>query len=322
MKLTLDKAKQICSDFEVVTRKDLGKKACLHLMPDKEMCRIGSHFVCELALFKARKGAKEQRDNRDAISASRINLLDACSRKYHFLREKYLKSPAGDPVFLRVGDAFGTARARVDQGLPFRLEDIRKDIPATDLAKVRAALRFYMENPPYPPGTVTCEHVCHFEFEGTWYLGYADAVTKDQETVVEWKYAVMNYDHLKLARQAAVYLHGVPSASSFVAMRMKKSSHRPKKSGDESMAEFEERIFESLMKDPSKAIVTTTIKRDEMDVEGVLREMKNSYEKVLPAMRAAGFPPNYSACGMCDFQTVCGDRVGQSTSQLVRRLSQ
>ncbi len=321
IKIGIDFAKKLCPDFRLVYRKDLEKKACLHVMRDAEMCKLGNHFLCELQLYKARVRAKNERSKREAISASRVNLLDTCARKYHLLREKYLTSPAGEPVFFRVGDAFSVARARIDTGRPFELDDIRKDIPRVDLAKLRAVIRFYIEHPPYPVGSVTCEDHCQFEFEGAWFTGYSDFISEDGGTIGEWKYAATSYDHLKVARQAAVYLKGFPSASRFIVYRMRKPTYRPKKSG-ETMSEFENRILEGYEKDgPDKVIRTTTIERDQLDVDGVLRQMRQSFELVLPSMHEAGMPPNYGSCELCDFSTVCGEMIGCSTNEVVRRLT-
>ena len=322
-KITLDFAKKLCPDFNLVKRKDLGRSACIHLMPDSETCRRGNHFVCELVLYKLRAEAKEKRLEREAVSASRINLFDTCARKYHLSRNLYLKSPGGEPVFFRVGDAFSVARARIDRGMRFSLLDLRPDIPPVDLAKLRAVIRFYIEHPPYPQGeaVLTCEDHCQFEFEGTWFTGYSDVRTDGGKTIIDWKYAVNSYSHLEVARQAAVYLKGFPDAERFVIYRMRKPAYRPKKSG-ESMAEFEQRILDGFRKDgPGKVYSRTSIERDQIDVDGILREMKALYEIVLPAQQKAGWSPNYSSCELCDFSTVCGEAIGAPTSEIVRRLT-
>lgn len=319
-KITLDFAKKLCPDFELVNRKDLGKKACMHLMKDGEMCRRGDHFLCELVLFKHRSLAKEQRDAQEAISASRINLIDTCARKYRILRELYIKPPGGTPVFLLAGRAFSTARARMDQELPVDINETGFDLPPVDRAKLRAALRFYRDHAPYPPGSVTCEDHCQFEFEGAWFSGYSDAMSLDGGTIVEWKYAQKKYQPIDVARAAAIYLKGNQGAERFVLYRMRKPAHRPKKRG-ETMAEYEERMFEAMCEDgPKKIIHTLTITREDLDVDGILREMISTFENVLPALHKAGMPPNYSSCDLCDFAEICQDNLGASTEEIVRRL--
>lgn len=322
-KITISRefAHELCPDLKLVHRRDLGKTACINLMKDGEMCSMGTHFVCELVLYKMRSRAKEQREKAEAISASRINLFDSCARKYHLLREQYLDPPGGRPTFLIEGSAFSNARARLDTGLPVAWESLGDELSPLPRAKLRAAVRFYEAHPPYEPGSVTCEEMVHYEFNGAWFIGYADAADVTGESVREWKFAKGDYGTLQLARQAAVYLQGMPHVDTFVAHRFKKPSNRPRKT--ESMRDFEERVFDSLMeKGPDAIYRKTTITREDIDVEGVLKEMIKTFETVLPAARNAGYPPNYGSCGLCDFQTECGETVGVPIAALVRRLKQ
>lgn len=324
--ISLAFAKTLCPDFELVQRRDLGRKACMHLMTDGEMCRSSGHFVCELVLYKQRAIAKEERENRNALTVGKVNLLDACPRKYHLLREKWMKPPQ-DASFLRLVRAFSTARARIDRGLPLELDAIPLDLPPVERAKLRAVLRYYQERePPYGPDGVTCDERCQFEFDGTWFSGVAPVLTDAGAKVGVWKYSTPKPSMIEHVRQAAVLLQGFPGAESFVLYRMRKPSYRPKKSG-ETMRAFEDRIFEGYMKDdPAKIISSMELERDAFDVEGVLREMKHAMETVLPAMHRAGMPPNYKSCTRdgekpaCDFESVCTRWVGASTNEIVRQL--
>lgn len=322
IKITLDQAKTICPDFNLVTRRDLdGAKACMSIMNDRELCTLGNHFVCELVLYKRGAARIEERASGTALTPASIGAINDCARKYHLEREKKLGSPAGETTWARAARAFSTARARIDQGLPFNVNDIdRKLLPAVDMARLRAALRFYADHPPYAVGSVSCNATCQFRFEGTWYQGFADAQSVDGAVIVEWRYAAKAYNALALAREAAVYFHGFPDAASYVRWRMRKSTHRPGRKG-ETMAAFEQRIYDAFVKDGTDKVYSRTlIERHQLDVEGVLREMRETNDKMLHAMREAGYPPSYGSCEMCDYQTLCGEMIGVPTELIVRHL--
>lgn len=320
IKITLEQAKGICSDFKIVQRKDLGKKACLHLLPDQEMCRRGDHFVCELVLYKIRGLAKGDRAEQPAYTAGSIDLLDTCARKYSLVLEKKLSSPAGEPVFLRVLDAFQRARAKIDLGHTLEMRDVGDALPPVEAAKLRAAIRLYLELAPYPVGSVTCEEFCQFEFEGSWFTGTARALTQDGSTVIDWRYAQNAVSALQVTRRAAIFLHGFRSAERYALYRLRKPAYRPKK--HETMRDFEQRIVEGMRKEPSKVWTRTIIERDHLDVEGVLREMQRTHRIVLPALREAGMPPNYASCETCDYQTVCAENLGATTDEIARQLKE
>jgi len=318
--LTVAKCRELCNDFRLVQHRKLGRKACMHLLPDAEMCRKDNHFVCELVLWKQRQAAKEEREGKNAITPGASNLLEKCPRKYHLKREKFLKPPAGEPSWKRVSSAFNMARAKIDLGAELILDSVRSDISPLNRAKVRASLRFYADgHHAYAVGSVDCDQSIQFEFEGQWYRGFASAVTKDGGTVYSWRYGKEPMTHLKAAHEAAILLHGYPGATRYVSLLMKKPQNRPRKGG-ETMAAFEDRIVEHLNKKPGETMKRLQITRDHMDVEGVLRQMRTKME-LLPALHAAGMPAFYSDCTGCDYAIMCEQRPGDSTNEIVRRMT-
>ena len=278
-------------------------------------------------LFKQRSEAKEARGGGPAISASRIGIIESCLRKYAFIYEYRVPNPKGEPLYFKVGSAFSNARAKIDTGLPW---DLPSDLPIVALKKLKAALRYYEENPPYKKRSVVCEIETTFSHDGEHYLGYLDARSTDGKIIYEWKYAVNAYDRLKAARQAAVYFYKFEDAEEFHLITFNKSKHKPKKAvkatkrnpdpQPETMNEFEERVYQSFVDaGVNKTFQRVVIPRDNKVVLQVLDGM-NAKFRTLEQAKRDDFPPSYSQCSgtmKCDYSAVCEKYMGEPTSRLV-----
>lgn len=314
IKLTLERAKEICPDFQL---KD-GK--CRHLQADKETCLLPRHFLCELVLYK-RSIERRAEIQGSALSASRLFVIERCARRYA-LHYEHGVSEESQP-WQRMGDAFGVARARFDTGLEVDDTMLRQDLLPVERAKVCAAIRFYRnaigltldlgEPFPYAPGSVTCELEVLFQHESTWFLGFADAVSADRKNIYEWKFAVGNYPMISIARQAAVYFRGVPEAERFTLCRFRKPVHRPRK--NEPPEKFQHRLYSIMASDPEEWMTFTSIDRSAIDVDGVLSEMVASSKRI-NELSLLGYPPSYSACDDCPFEGICSKYIGKTTAEI------
>lgn len=316
IRLTLDRCKEICRDF----RFSQSKKACLHLSPDKEMCNLPSHFVCELVLYK-HKLARMAEQKQAAISVSRLGILESCPRAYGF-RYVHNIEPEVEAPWKRMGHAFGVARARLDSGLEVNPSLLRSDLLPYEAAKVRAAIRLYRHSSwlaqkvGYSPTEVVCEYEVLFDAEGFTWLGYVDAVSKDRSRLWEWKFAISDYDMLTIARQAAAYFKGVPEAREMTIAVFRKPGQRPKK--HETEQAFENRIAAEMTTDPDDWIKVYTFSRDGLNVDGVMRDMAESFRRGFDAAIQSGFVPHYSSCGDCDYRSICEQHIGTPTSEIVQ----
>jgi hypothetical protein len=320
--MTPEEAKGICPEVAFVKRES-GAYACRHRLDvamkydeKSELCHHHKHFVCELVLHQIRKKGPEDRKEAGEpwvprLSVSKVGTMTSCPRKYAFTYTHGLIRFAREPVYYRTGDAFSVGRAKYDAGVPYNGR-VREDIPAPDRAKVQAALRFYLAHPPYPLDVWDCEIPVQFEVEGFEWLGFVDAGSKNREHLVEWKYAAQKYDFLRIVRQAAVYMYGVPECRTFELIRFKKPQHKPKK--NESWRDFENRVFEGLAKKgPDEVYERLVIERRNIDAERIVRQMVANV-KLLPMLNKTGYPPSYSMdCGMCQFKKACEKHVSKPT---------
>lgn len=320
MKLTVDKCKELCRDFKLAV--DPNVKGCLHLQKNREACNLPSHFLCELVLYKRRHEASANDDRVIFVSASRVSLLERCPRAYAFHYFHGIE-PEEEAAWKRIGDAWGVARARIDTDLHVDLDGLRADLKPYERAKVRAAIRLYRlawGSPsgklPYGPGDVTCEDEVLFEAHGLRWRGFTDAMSLDRSHIYEWKFAATDYDLLSIARQAAVYLSGYPHARNFTLGVFRKPGQRPGK--EESPVAFENRIYGDMCKKPEDWIRHFTIARDQLDVDGVLRDTAAAFKAELSAAEASGWAPHYSSCHDCDYRITCFDHIGMDTERLVQ----
>jgi hypothetical protein len=317
IKLTLAQCQQICADFRLTTKAD-GKKGCLRSI-NEEMCSLPSHFLCELVRHKQGIARKEQ-IKESALSASRVGALERCPRAFHFHYGHKIE-PEEQAAWKRMGDAWGVARARLDCGLEVDPSlGLRADLLPYEAAKIKAAIRLYRHKwvhdfVGYAPGEVDCEIEVLFEKYGYWWLGYLDAASKDRQKIWEWKFAVTDYDMLSVARQASVYLLGMPEAKEFTLAVFRKPAQRPGKT--ESPEAFENRVMGEMTKAPEEWLKKFTFTRDQLDAEGVLRDTAESFRHGSAAGLASGWAPHYSGCNDCDYRSICSQHIGMPTEALV-----
>lgn len=317
IKLTLDQCSKICTDFRLTTKPN-GKKQCLRLISE-EMCSLPSHFVCELVRHKANL-ARKAKLKESALSTSRIGQIERCPRAYslHYL---YQIEPEEHAPWKRMGDAWGVARARLDTGLDVDVEaGLRPDLLPYEAAKVRAAIRLYRHKwvgdfVGYQPGEVDCEVEVLFSHLGHWWLGYADVVSKDRSKIWEWKFAVTDYDMLSIARQAAIYLKGIPEAREFTLAVLRKPNQRPGK--NEGTQAFENRIAADMTGEPEAWVKKFTFSRDQLNVDGVMRDSAESFRTQHAAGVASDWAPHYSGCYDCEYRSICAQHIGTPTADLV-----
>jgi hypothetical protein len=314
IKLTLDQCSSICRDFRFSSQ----KKACLHV--HNEMCGLPSHFVCELVLHK-RKVQRDRGMRLNAASVSRVGVLESCPRAYAF-RYIHNIAPEAHAPWKRMGDAFGVARARLDIGLEVDPALLRSDLLPYEAAKVRAAIRLYRHSSwlskkiGYSPSEVDCEVEVFFEAEGFQWLGFIDAASKDRSKLWEWKFAVSEYDLLSIARQAAFYFKGTPEAREMTIAVFRKPAQRPRKI--DTPEAFENRIAAEMTADPDDWVKVFNFTRDQLNVDGVVRDTAESFRSQLNAALENGCVPHYSSCGDCDYRSICEQHIGAPTEHIVQ----
>lgn len=314
IKITLDQCKELCGDFRLSQE----KRGCIHL--HGEMCSLASHFVCELVLHK-RKLAREGEEKNGACSVSRVRLLELCPRAYAF-RYVYGIKPEVEQPWNRMGDAFGVARARLDSGLDVDPFFLRSDLLPYEAAKVRAAIRLYRHSTwlaskiGYSPNDVDCEVEVFFEAEGFRWLGFVDAASKDRSRLWEWKFASVEYDMLSIARQAAFYLKGIPSAREMTIAVFRKPAQCPKKI--DTPEAFENRLAAEMTSHADDWIRVFTFSRDQLNIDGVIRDTAESLRSEIIAAHESKFAPHYSSCFDCDYRSICEAHIGTSTEQIVQ----
>jgi len=304
--MTPEKAKQICPDFFPI--REGGKIKCKFKSDD--LCMHPGHFVCELVSYKKRLEHKQEHDL-PALSPSRIKTMEECARKYALIYEHH-SFVDQEATWKIVGNAFTVGRAKIDMNMPWSVPDKE---PRYDMAKVRAALRYYQENPPYPVGSVVCETEVYLSRENWWFLGYLDAITIDFKTIREWKYAVSKFSLVEVVRQAAVYFLGYDDATSFELWRFPKPMERPR--NNETPEQFEWRIFSALSKKtPKEVYQVMSVPRSQIPVKTVLNQMV-SRMKILPVLQERGSPPSYGRfCGDCEYNSSCEKGLGKTTAEI------
>jgi len=166
-------------------------------------------------------------------------------------------------------------------------------------------------------GAWTSELEAHFEHNGQWFFGYLDAMTIEApHSIEEWKYAATQYNKLRIARQAAVYLNAFPQADRFVLWVFVKSQLRPRKI--ETMSEFEERVFDDFVKKGrGKVYNKTMVPRADIDVKSILDQMTSRYQ-LLPILEKLEYPPSYKSCMDCrEYRSLCEKKVGANTQDII-----
>lgn len=348
--MTPEFALKLCSDFLPVRNKETGKIACTHKVAD--LCMHPQHFLCELVLYKNRTQKRDEReDGADALSTSRVSVLEDCARKFGFIYDYHaFASGEAVPEWKVVGTIFTTGRAKIDMNLDKGFEVKLEGDHLFAKAKVKAALDYYKEHPPYEVCSVTCEDEIYVSRDNWWFHGYLDALTLDGNTIREWKYAGGKYTILKLVRQAAVYFLGT-KAKEFELWRFPKPSHRPsceslkdfakriklkpekdeeaerylarayletgEKPIPENAEEFYQRVRKELFKTPPAEMYDVVkVSRGDVPVQNVIRQMIARY-KTLPVLKDKGYPPSYGmGCDSCDYRKPCEKGLSKTTEEI------
>lgn len=226
--MKLSDAQRICSDFAPVKQED-GRVKCRHLMPD-DMCKLPSHFVCELVSFKKKPP--------QYTSVSRTQIYQKCERAFAF--QYYWKvEPMKPSPWKAVGQCFSLCRAKIDAGLPHvsQVKDpanephwsVPDDLPdITDKWKLEWILGEYAK---LPPVAGTNELRVEYEIEhgppAIMLVGYLDKLVADRKKIQEWKYTVDGsyYTIQSVRLQVSAYFGAVPEAEEVVICIAKKSKN-------------------------------------------------------------------------------------------------
>jgi hypothetical protein len=326
--VNVDEAKAICPDFAPV-QKD-GKVRCRFILAG-DTCKKDNHFICELVTHKQqadKEGAKNHIVKADkkrrlaTISVSRVSTLQTCPRLYQFRYIYKLQSPL-EARWKIVGTAFGDESAKIEQGLPWSLS--KYDLSGPERARLSAVLRryteFWTERQKKTGEELVSETKAQFEYGGVNFIGYIDAETFDGKRLYEKKYAMVKYDQLKVARQAAVYFKGKPNADDFVLAVIKKpSAMKPKQVGRkskknpeprmETLEEFEQRVYDAI---DETWFTYTYFKRPDFDIDGILDQMVAAWKQQEDMEERGMYPPILSprTCDDCEFRSVCENHLNR-----------
>lgn len=301
--MNLTQALEICPDF-TVSRDDQGKIVCRHIRGG-EVCALPTRFVCELVTFKQRTAKKSL----PMISHSRMQALEKCPRHYFLKYESRVRYPV-EPDYFGLGKMFGTARSRIDAGLPWELPS---GLPAESLAKLEVLLEFYEKS--QRPQIGQAEKRVEFEWKGYIVQGYADCIAPDGKRMYEWKYAQSpdKYTPLTLARQIATYLKGLPEIDEVVIAVAKKPRHQmrvqPTKTlPAENLDDFKARLRSEL--EGKDLFVYKTCTRSMFNVDAELDSLVELAETAKRYKSSGIYPPNYWSCDDCSYEPFCVSHVG------------
>jgi len=299
-------ALKICPDFKPVAVEN--KVKCVSYAGNG-VCKRPEYFRCELVLYKEEQ---ERLAVTSTISVSRATTILSCPRKYALNYIYHVTSPL-EATWKIVGRAFSDSRAKIDMGLQYQLNG---DINSIQVAKARlsAVLRRYKEW-RRTDLEVMNEVRVFFPHKDTHFIGFIDALTRDRETIIEWKYASTKYDEIKALRQAAVYFHGIPEAKKFILavaakpmQRLKFASKPTKKNPNpqnETPFELEQRIYEELESKKDTLFTYTEYDRNFFDIPAVIEQIYQ-VSTLIKAFEAAGYPAALGmACENCDFRPYC-----------------
>lgn len=227
-------------------------------------------------------------------SLSRVECGLDCLRKY-FLR--YIaKAPESDhQKALVLGSAFHKHREAIDNGSQ---RPAWPDVEPEDLVKLRAVVEAYEKARPFPIGKSEVELT--FDYKGKKFLGYIDAVSKDDLELYEFKYSQDpgRYSKFIISRQCSVYLHGFPNAKRVNIVVAQKP--RQRRSKEESIQRFASRVNEAT--DASTFNVRTYV-RDDFFVERELDELVAGADLIMMAMKDIRSIPSCRSSAKCDAQS-------------------
>lgn len=297
-------ALKICSDFRPV-EVESGKVKCL-FYNGEGICKRPEYFRCELVLHRE----EEEKKGLTTISVSRVNTVLRCPRLYALQYVYHAEAPI-PAKWKVVGRAFSDARAKIDCGLPYELKGEINSMQV-DKARLAAVLRRYQQwrKTEYQ---VMNEVRVFFPYKDTHFLGFIDALTRDRELIIEWKYAATAYDEIKALRQAVVYLNGIPEAKRFCLavakkpmqklLKAKKVTKKEAESKPETPFEMEKRIYDELKQDD--LFTYTYYDRSFFNIPAALEQIYQA-STLVKAFEAANWPPALGMnCDNCDFRPYC-----------------
>lgn len=301
-------ASKICEDFRAEKQAD-GKTRC-RSYGDGGLCKRPEYFRCELLTYS--ESEERKKVTVPNVSVSKVNTILKCPRLYA-LTYVYATQPPLPAKWKIVGRAFSDCSAKIDMGIGYELRGEIDSMPV-DKARVSAILRRYQEWRRTDFGSLAPEYRVSFNYKDAWFLGYADRITTDKKTIIEWKYASTKYDELKALRQAAVYLYGIPEAEKFVLAVAKKplqklkGAPKPTKTNpspnDETPSELEQRIYEELSHQ-NDTFTYQTYYRSFFDIESTIEQLYQA-SRLIKAYEVAGYPPVLSqTCDNCDYRPYC-----------------
>ena len=298
-KLTVKLIKEtICPEFLPV-RNTEGKVVCKHLF-DGEFCEIPEYFRCELIQWKERQ--------KPHTSVSRVGTFLGCPVKF---MPRYIdhRLPSKAPGYFFLGREFHSCRARIDAGREWRIHEVpaefEKTVTEGDLVKLHRVLLWYEWEKArfpvneYPEFTTTIETPA-----GRTVLVYLDGLEKGTGNILEYKYAVGDYDHLSLRRQFGIYLAARPQAERCTSIVVKKPTIRPRKG--ESMTSFTGRVDEWIAdKGFGGMVEISEFGRDEFPVEDELRGIDVVHDMADICIKTGIWPGNNFQCDRCEHRPDC-----------------
>jgi len=300
----------ICPDFRPVRQED-GRLRC-RFYCDDSICKRPEYFRCELTLHRE----KEERLAlaHPPMSVSRIGTVMRCPRLYAF-NYVWRTEPPIPAKWKVVGRAFSDAIAKIDNGLQYELTGEINSMPL-DRARLRAILKLYQEWRRTDWGPTMSEVRVFFPYKDMHFLGFIDKLTRNRETIIEWKYAATQYDEIKALRQACVYFKGIPEAKRFILAVAKKPQQKllkakkpTKKEPDpkpETPFELEKRIYEEFKKkDPDEVFKYNYYDREFFDIDATIEQIYQT-ATLVQAFEKADYPPVLGMnCDNCDYRPYC-----------------
>jgi len=304
--MDIKQAKKICPEFRPI-RSEGGKKKCRFITDG--LCKRPEYFRCELLLHKEKNDTLAI-----ALPSTTVAQVDAAQRcpRLYALNYIYRVEPPIKPVWKLVGTAFNDCRAKIDAGLPWKLDGDIKSYPL-DVVKLRCILKAYEKHRNNKGLKLMSEVRVQFAYKDIAFVGYINSITTDRRTIYEWKYAAQHYDELKAIRQAVIYLKAEPNAKRFILAVAKKPTHKPKKAPKptkkvpdpraETMLEYEKRVMAAV--DTEDTFTYMTFDREFFDIDATLEQLYQA-KQISIHQESAGWPPAFGRnCENCDFRPYC-----------------
>jgi hypothetical protein len=303
-----DLAIKICSDFRPVQLED-GRVKC-RFYNDDGICKRPEYFRCELLIYKQKQEALQITG--PVISVPRISRVLRCPRLYAF-NYLYKIDPPIQASWKVIEKTFSDCMAKIDLGISYSLAGEINSFQVAK-AKLSAVLRRYKEWKK-DWGELTAEVQVSFQYKDSFFIGFADRVTKDKKTIIEWRYSATKYDEIKAIRQACIFLKAIPEAENFVLAIAKKPLHKLRAAQKstrnnqtplpETPKQLEERIYKELADKEHEQFMYWNYDREFFDIDGTIEQLYNA-SKLVNAFEQAGFPPVLSQnCDKCEYRPYC-----------------